>query len=114
MASGRNASLMGPQVQFPMPDSSPSPRPLRSVCVYCGSSESTRASYHDLATRMGQALAARGLRLIYGGGWGEGSTGDSCRASVERVRSFLSGLPAAEQAKVLGGNAAKLFGFVSS
>lgn len=56
------------QVQILMPDSSPSPRPLRSVCVYCGSSESTRAEYHDLATRMGQALAARGLRLVYGGG----------------------------------------------
>lgn len=51
-----------------MPDSSPSPRPLRSVCVYCGSSESTRPEYHDLATRFGQALAQRGLRLVYGGG----------------------------------------------
>ncbi len=50
-------------------------------------------------------------RLIYGGGWGEGSTGESYRANVERVRSFLSALPAADQAKVLGGNAAKLFGF---
>lgn len=50
-------------------------------------------------------------RLIYGGGWGEGSTGDSYRASVERVRLFLSGLSASDQAKVLGGNAAKLFGF---
>ena len=50
-------------------------------------------------------------RLIYGGGWGEGSTGESYRASYERVRSLLSGLPASDQAKVLGDNAAKLFGF---
>ncbi len=50
-------------------------------------------------------------RLIYGGGWGEGSTGDTYRASYERVRSFLSDQSAADQAKVLGGNAAKLFGF---
>lgn len=53
-------------------------------------------------------------RLIYGGGWGEGSTGETYRASVERVRGFLSGLSAGDQSKVLGGNAAKLFGFVSS
>ncbi len=50
-------------------------------------------------------------RLIYGGGWGEGSTGESYRANVERVRSFLPSLSAADQAKVLGGTAAKLFGF---
>ena len=51
-----------------MPDSSSPGRPLRSVCVYCGSSESTRPAYHDLATRFGQKLAERGLRLVYGGG----------------------------------------------
>ena len=52
-------------------------------------------------------------RLIYGGGWNEGSTGESYRANVERVRSFVSDLPATDQAKVLGGTAAKLFGFAA-
>lgn len=52
----------------PMADSSLPGPPLRSVCVYCGSSESTRPEYLDLATRFGAALAARGLRLVYGGG----------------------------------------------
>ena len=52
-------------------------------------------------------------RLIYGGGWGEGSTGESYRSSYERVRLFLSGMSVSDQAKVLGGTAAKLFGFVS-
>lgn len=51
-----------------MADSSPLGRPLRSVCVYCGSSETTRPEYLDLATRFGQALGRRGLRLVYGGG----------------------------------------------
>lgn len=51
-----------------MPDSSPTLPALRSICVYCGSSESTRPQYHDLATRFGEALAKRGLRLVYGGG----------------------------------------------
>ena len=44
------------------------PSPLHSVCVYCGSSEATKPAYLDLATRFGAALAARGLRLVYGGG----------------------------------------------
>jgi uncharacterized protein (TIGR00730 family) len=51
-----------------MADSSVLRPPLRSVCVYCGSSETTLPAYHDLATRFGEALAARGLRLVYGGG----------------------------------------------
>lgn len=50
-----------------MADSASPPVP-RSVCVYCGSSESTRPEYHDLATRFGEALAKRGLRMVYGGG----------------------------------------------
>jgi uncharacterized protein (TIGR00730 family) len=51
-----------------MADSSPLPPPIRSVCVYCGSSETTKPEYLDLAARFGRALAARGLRLVYGGG----------------------------------------------
>lgn len=51
-----------------MADSNPSAPALRSICVYCGSSESTRPEYLDLATRFGEALAVRGLRLVYGGG----------------------------------------------
>jgi len=51
-----------------MADSSPLQLSIRSVCVYCGSSESTNPAYHDLATRFGVALAKRGLRMVYGGG----------------------------------------------
>lgn len=53
---------------MPMADSSSLVRSIRSVCVYCGSSESTNPAYHDLATRFGTALATRGLRMVYGGG----------------------------------------------
>jgi hypothetical protein len=42
--------------------------PLRSICVYCGSSNTTRPAYLDLATRLGAEIARRGLRLVYGGG----------------------------------------------
>jgi hypothetical protein len=44
-----------------------SPPPL-SVCVYCGSSNTAKTDHLTLATALGQALAARGWRLVYGGG----------------------------------------------
>jgi predicted TIM-barrel fold metal-dependent hydrolase len=50
-------------------------------------------------------------RLIYGGGFGAGATGASYRAYRERVRLYLSDLSPADQAKVLGGTAARLFDF---
>jgi predicted TIM-barrel fold metal-dependent hydrolase len=50
-------------------------------------------------------------RLIYGGGFGAEATGDSYRAYREKVRSYLTNLDAADQAKVLGATAARLFGF---
>lgn len=80
-----------------MPDSNPSletlrPKPVRSVCVYCGSSESTRQEYHDLATRMGQALAARGMRLIYGGG-SVGLMGRCARGALDAGGDVLGIMP---------------------
>jgi predicted TIM-barrel fold metal-dependent hydrolase len=53
-------------------------------------------------------------RLIYGGGFGPGATGDTYRAYRERIRSCLTDLSAEDQAKVLGGTAARLFGFVKA
>jgi len=50
-------------------------------------------------------------RLIYGGGFSETATGDSYRVYRDRVQTILSDLSASDQAKVLGGTAAKLFGF---
>ncbi|WP_435018588.1 amidohydrolase family protein [Tundrisphaera sp. TA3] len=48
-------------------------------------------------------------RLIYGGGFGAGATGSSYRAYRERARSFLADLSDENQAKVLGGTAARLY-----
>lgn len=42
--------------------------PLTSVCVFCGSSLGARPAYADLARRLGETLAAGGIRLVYGGG----------------------------------------------
>ena len=50
-------------------------------------------------------------RLIYGGGFGAKATGISYHACRERVRSYLTHLSAHDQAKILGGTAARLFEF---
>lgn len=41
---------------------------MKSVCVFCGSSVGDRPEYAAAARECGQALAAAGLRLVYGGG----------------------------------------------
>jgi uncharacterized protein (TIGR00730 family) len=41
---------------------------MRQVCVFCGSSGGGRPVYAAAARRLGAALAARGLGLVYGGG----------------------------------------------
>ncbi|NOK35160.1 TIGR00730 family Rossman fold protein [Corallococcus exercitus] len=40
---------------------------VRSVCVFCGSRTGTRAEYREAASKLGAALAKRGLTLVYGG-----------------------------------------------
>jgi hypothetical protein len=39
----------------------------RSVCVFCGSSTAVDPRYFDLAAEVGRQLAARAIRLVYGG-----------------------------------------------
>lgn len=41
---------------------------MQSVCVFCGSAPGSHPGYLALATGFGKLLAARGLRLVYGGG----------------------------------------------
>ncbi len=41
---------------------------MRSICVFCGSSDSVHADHKSAAWTMGRVLAERGIRLIYGGG----------------------------------------------
>ncbi len=43
-------------------------RIMKSICVFCGSSDSVAQEYLEAAHQTGQVLAGRGLRLIYGGG----------------------------------------------
>lgn len=41
---------------------------IRSVCVYCGSSPGQDDAYARSGQALGRAIAAAGLRLVYGGG----------------------------------------------
>ncbi len=43
-------------------------RTMKRICVFCGSSPGARREYADAARAMGEALAERGLALVYGGG----------------------------------------------
>jgi uncharacterized protein (TIGR00730 family) len=41
---------------------------MRSICVYCGSSPGLDPSFCDAAAELGQCLASREIKLVYGGG----------------------------------------------
>jgi len=41
---------------------------ISSVCVFCGANAGNRPIYRQTAIALGQALAARKLQLVYGGG----------------------------------------------
>ncbi len=41
---------------------------MTRVCVYCGSNVGARPAYARAAVSLGEALAARGLELVFGGG----------------------------------------------
>jgi predicted TIM-barrel fold metal-dependent hydrolase len=53
-------------------------------------------------------------RMIYGGGFGADATPDSYRAYREQVAEHLAHLPQRERQMILGGTAARLFGFGAS
>jgi predicted TIM-barrel fold metal-dependent hydrolase len=72
----------------------------------------TQYPHRDVAPVIRKLTDAYGAdRLLYGGGFGPDATGDSYRAQRERTRGYIAHLSEPDQAKVLGGNAAKLFGF---
>jgi len=40
---------------------------MKSICVYCGSCQTVPEPYFETARRLGAAIAARGITLVYGG-----------------------------------------------
>jgi uncharacterized protein (TIGR00730 family) len=72
----------------------PSPGPkLRSVCLFCGSSDAVDPAYLAAAAEFGAALAADGVRLVYGGG-GVGLMGAAARGAHEAGGKVLGIMPA--------------------
>lgn len=68
------------------------PDPLRTVCVYCASSERTASVYHDAAARLGRHLAGEGLDIVYGGG-ATGSMGRVANAALAAGGKVTGVLP---------------------
>ncbi|MEL7129937.1 MAG: TIGR00730 family Rossman fold protein [Pseudomonadota bacterium] len=65
---------------------------LKSVCVYCGSSNEVSQSYLLLARELGVHIAKRGLRLVYGGG-GVGLMGACAKAAHDAGGDVLGIIP---------------------
>lgn len=63
-----------------MVDTAPGSAAVRAVTVYCGSAPGSDPHFTAQAERFGRALAASGVRLVYGGG-GIGLMGTLARAT---------------------------------
>ncbi len=64
----------------------------RSVCLFCGASDSTRPEYIEAAKLFGDATAKAGWRLVYGGG-GVGLMGAAARSAHEAGGRVLGIMP---------------------
>lgn len=72
--------------------------------------EPTSYPHRDIRPVIADLMRAYGAdRMIYGGGFSATATPESYRAAFVQAASYLSGFSAADQAKVLGGNANRLF-----
>ena len=66
--------------------------PVNSVCVYCASSSSCDAHYHEAAARLGEALARDGRTVIYGGSR-NGSMGALANGALRAGGQVIGVLP---------------------
>ncbi len=74
---------------------------MRSLCIFCGSSPGLDPAYRAGAVAMGQAIARRGLALIYGGG-AVGLMGVVADAALEAGGEVIGIIPAALDKKEIG------------
>jgi uncharacterized protein (TIGR00730 family) len=65
---------------------------LKSVCVFCASSNAAAPQFHQAAAAFGRILAGEGLRLVYGGG-GVGLMGACALAAHEAGGRVLGVIP---------------------
>lgn len=76
-------------------------RPVRSICVYCGSTFGASPAYADVASAFGAACAARGLTIVYGGG-GVGLMGVLADAALAAGGKVVGVIPRAMIAQERG------------
>lgn len=95
------ATTAGSPLAEEAPQTSP---PFASVCVYCGSSTGTKPEFLNAAVALGASLAARSIRLVYGGG-SVGLMGAVSTSAHARGGSVLGVIPTAlEPVEVSGGS----------
>jgi uncharacterized protein (TIGR00730 family) len=68
------------------------PSRIKSVCLFCGSADAADPEYLEAAAEFGRALAANGVRLVYGGG-GVGLMGAAARAAQAAGGRVLGIMP---------------------
>lgn len=65
---------------------------IKSICLFCGSSNEVEKKYLDLAEELGTYIASHGYRLVYGGG-GVGLMGAAARAAYQAKGEVLGIMP---------------------
>lgn len=73
---------------------------MKSICVFCGSSFGTRASYAETAVETGRLIAEQGFRLVYGGAK-VGLMGTVADAALKAGGKVVGVLPRALEEKEL-------------
>jgi len=73
---------------------------ISSVCVYCSSSDRIARGLFELAEKVGEELATRGLTLVYGGG-GVGLMGTCARSATRHGGRVVGVIPDFMRAKEL-------------
>lgn len=65
---------------------------IKSVCVYCGSSNQIHGMFKDMAASVGQVLGAAGIDVVYGGGSSGlmGILAESAQASGGSVIGYMT------------------------
>jgi uncharacterized protein (TIGR00730 family) len=68
------------------------PAPIRSICVFCGSSIGSSPIYVDVAERTGRLLARSGITVVFGGG-GVGLMGALADAALDAGGEVIGVIP---------------------
>ena len=65
---------------------------MQAICVYCGSSDKIKPIYLKAAHDMGNAIAGRGLKLVYGAG-STGAMGAVANAALQAGGEVIGVIP---------------------